>query len=69
MNELHSACKQAVQLIKSKVNNGKRYSLQLMVDKTAEYYLRRKRDLQEAATKGNDLHNSNGKRKRRTHGR
>jgi hypothetical protein len=69
MNELHAACKQAVQLIKGKSNNGKRYSLQLMVDETSQYYLRRKLEFAEKSSKGNDMHNSNGKRKRRNNGR
>jgi hypothetical protein len=70
MNELHAACKQAVQLIKNKLNNGKRYSLQIMVDDTSQYYLRRKRiEEQEEATKVNDVHDCRGKRKRRANGR
>ena len=69
MNDVHLSCKQAVQLIKNKLNNGKRFSLQLMVDETSQDYLRRKLEQSAASKKGNDMHNSNGKRKRGNHGR
>lgn len=69
MNDIHLACKQAVQLIKTKLNNGKRYSLQLMVDETSQYYLRLKELQEKEAQKGNDVYNSNSKRKRRNNGR
>ena len=67
--DVHSACKQAVQFIKNRVNNGKRYSLQIMVDATAQYYLRLKTEKDAAGSKGNDVHHSYGKRRQRDHGR